>query len=168
LKISLNLDCFAPVIILIPSSSVLVSPMQFRRNQDFFISSYIQLRCNISLATITTWTIKNCTTTCSFQIQLDQSVITTSSELYIPARTLPFGIYELILTVTMIAAPDLTSSASAYVQITPSGITANLVQFGTSMITRGYQQNLTLDPGSFSVDPDGNIFNASVSNNPVI
>ncbi len=63
----------------------------------------------------------------------------------------------------MIAALQLSSSASAYVKITPSGITANLVQYGTSMITRGYQQDLLLDPGTFSVDPDATIFNASVS-----
>ena len=94
---------------------------------------------------------------------MDQSVTTTFSELFIPSRTLPFGIYELTLTVTMIASPDLTSSSSAYVRITPSGITANLIQLGTSMITRGYGQNLTLDPGSFSVDGDGYLLNASVS-----
>jgi hypothetical protein len=52
---------------------------------------------------------------------------------------------------------------SAYVQINPSGITANLVQFGTSMITRGHEQDLTLDPGRFSEDLDENTFNSSVS-----
>jgi hypothetical protein len=96
---------------------------------------------------------------------MDQSVLTTFSELYIPARTLAYGIYELELTVTMKASSNLISSLSAYVKITPSGITANLVQFGTSTITRGHQQNLTLDPGTFSVDPDGYEFNASVRNN---
>ena len=48
-------------------------------------------------------------------------------------------------------------------QITPSSIAANLIQFGTSMITHGYKQDLLLDPGTFSVDPDTNVFNASVS-----
>jgi hypothetical protein len=33
------------------------------------------------------------------------------------------------------------------------------------MITRGHQQDLTLDPGTFSVDPDGYGLNESVSNN---
>ncbi|CAF1261744.1 unnamed protein product [Adineta steineri] len=161
-KVSIvNQNCFAPVIFLIPSSSSLISPMQFRRNQDFFISTYIQLKCNNSLATIMKWTVKNCTSACLFRTELDQSVVTTASELYIPASTLPIGIYELALTVTMIAAPELTSSVSAYVKITSSGIVANLVPLGTSMVTRGYQQNLTLDPGSYSVDSDGNVFNAS-------
>ena len=89
--------------------------------------------------------------------------MTTFNEIFIPAKTLPYGTYELTLTVSMSAAPQLRSSASAYVKITPSGITANLVQYGTSMITRGYEQDLLLDPGTFSVDPDATTFNASVS-----
>jgi hypothetical protein len=68
----------------------------------------------------------------------------------------------------MAAASHLTSSASAYVKITPSGITVNLVQFGTSMITRGHEQDLTLDPGTFSIDLDGNPFNASVRHRDLI
>jgi len=50
-----------------------------------------------------------------------------------------------------------------YVQINPSGITANLVQLGTSFITVGYDKDLVLDPGSFSVDADSNNFNSTVS-----
>jgi hypothetical protein len=149
---------------LIPSTSSLSSPLQYRRNEDFFISSNIQLNCKNSLSTITQWTIYNCTSTnCSFQIQIDQTVQTTFAELYIPPQTLSYGIYQLKLTVTMISSLNLISSSSAYVQIIPSGISANLLQYGTSMITRGYQQNLTLDPGTFSVDLDENIFNAAVS-----
>ena len=63
----------------------------------------------------------------------------------------------------MASATSLTSSISAYVKITPSGITANLVPYGTSMITRGHEQDLTFNPGSYSTDLDGNVFNASVS-----
>ena len=159
----LSLSCFPPVITLIPSAALLSSPIQFRRNQDFYISSNIQFNCNNSLTITTQWTVYNCTSnTCSTQLQLDQSVQTTFSELYIPARTLPYGLFKLRLTVTMTQSSQAVSSSSAYVRVTPSGITANLVQYGTSMITRGHEQNLTLDPGTFSVDLDGNVFNATV------
>lgn len=63
----------------------------------------------------------------------------------------------------MISSSNVTSSSSTYVQITPTSITVNIIQHGTSMITRGYDQNLTFDPGTFSIDPDGNTFNATVS-----
>jgi predicted phage tail protein len=59
----------------------------------------------------------------------------------------------------------LTTSSFVYVQITQSGITANLVQLGTSMITSGYEQDLNFNPGTYSVDPDENFFNASVNKN---
>ena len=103
-----------------------------------------------------------CISNCSTKITLDQSIATTFSELFIPARTLSVGLYQLTLTVTMKQSSQLTSSSSVYVRIIPSGIQVNLVQLATSMITRGYAQNLTLNPGAFSIDFDGNIFNTSV------
>ena len=109
------------------------------------------------------WTVYNCSSICSNAIQFDQTIITTTNELYIPARTLPYGIYQLNLTVSMLASSSLTSTVSAYVRITASGITANLVPLGTSMITSGYEQDLLFNPGGYSVDLDGYTFNASVN-----
>ena len=65
----------------------------------------------------------------------------------------------------MMTMLSLTSTSSVYAQITPSGTTANLIQYGTSMITRGSQQDLQFNPGRYSIDPDENIFNATVSLN---
>jgi len=126
----------------------------------------IQFNCNGSLLMVTKWTVKNCTTSiCSFEIELNEKIVTTASELYIPARNLIYGTYELILTVTMVDLPNLKSTASAYVRITATGITANPVQLGTSMVTSGSQQDLELNPGAYSVDPDEDSFDASVSMN---
>ena len=111
----------------------------------------------------TQWTINNCTSNCSYQIQLDPTIATTFSELYIPAQTLAYGTYKLELTVTMTKYPLFKTTVSVYVQIIPTGIIANLVQLGTSMITNGYEQDLVLDPGTYSTDTDGYVFNATVS-----
>jgi hypothetical protein len=158
------IGCYPPGITLIPGGSSLTSPIQYRRSQDFTISSMIELNCDISLATTIHWIIKNCTSTiCSFEIIVSEKVITTFSELYVPSRILPYGIYELTLSMVMTDVPTLKSSSTAYVRITATGVTANLVQLGTSMITRGDQQDLLLDPGSFSVDPDEDSFDPSVS-----
>lgn len=162
-NVHINLECVSPIIALIPSASSSV-PTQFQRSQDFSIVSIIELNCNISLSINTKWTINKCiNSTCVSQIHVDQSVVTTFSELFIPARSLNYGIYEFKLTVTMIAVPNLTTSALTYVKITQSSIQANLIQFDTSMITQGDQQNFILDPGTFSIDPDTTMFNASVS-----
>ena len=102
---------------------------------------------------------------CFLQVQLNQTVTTTFSELFIPARSLVYGTYQLQLTVAMTAVPNLTSSASIYITIIPTNIQPNLLLFGTSMIRLGHEQNLTLNPGKFSLDPDTTTFNASVSRN---
>ncbi|UJR16871.1 hypothetical protein I4U23_003769 [Adineta vaga] len=155
-----NQTCFPPNVILIPSTTTLSSPTSFRRSQDFYIISIIDINCETSITINTRWTIKNCTSICSNEIELDATVDTTLSELYIPGRTLPYGIFELTLKVAMVNMSNLTSSSSAYVRITASGITVNLFQYGTSMITRGNQQDLRIGPGSYSVDPDRDFFNS--------
>ena len=151
-----------------PNASSVLSPLQIQRTDDIYINTDLQLNCNSSLSTINQWRIYNCTRNCSSTIPMGQTIVMTSSELNIPSRTLPYGTYQLNLTVSMVASPSLSSSASVYVQITPSSIAANLIQFGTSMITHGYKQDLLLDPGTFSVDPDATTFNASVCFNILI
>ena len=153
-------DCSSPSIILIPSSSNVSFPLQFRRDEDFFISSRIAFNCNESFHLQTEWTISNG----SNSLLVDPNVVILSkSELFLPSRVLPFGVYQLILTVTINISSNLTrSSESAYVKINPAGITANLLPEGTSMISRGEGQDLLLNPGLYSVDLDEEQFNAEV------
>lgn len=92
----------------------------------------------------------------------DPTILKTFSELSVPARTLPYGVYQLKLTVSVSNVSQLTSSASAYVRITPSEIIPNLLEYGTSFVTHGYGENLTVDPGRYSVNPDEHQFNANV------
>ena len=151
------------MITLIPNATLLSSPASYRKSQDFSISSNVILNCPSSLSINVKWTISNCSLNCSL-FRSNRSIITTSRELFIPARTLDYGIYEFKVMVTMASSSALNSSASTYVTITQSGITANLVPLGTSIITSGYEKNLTLDPGAYSIDLDAVNFNASVSN----
>ncbi|CAF3914703.1 unnamed protein product, partial [Adineta steineri] len=104
-------SCYAPTITLVPGQSSLVSPLQYRKSQDFSITSMIQLDCSGSLSTITKWKITSCTSICSDQVQTDPTITTTLSELYIPAKTLAYGIYQLTLNITMVDTPNLKSSS---------------------------------------------------------
>lgn len=73
-----------------------------------------------------------------------------------------FAIYKFELTASVDSREWLKRSSSVYIEISPSGITANLVPLGTSIITSGFQQNLELNPGNYSIDPDYSGFNSSV------
>jgi hypothetical protein len=115
------------------------------------------------MAITTKWTILTCSSKCSKQANLYHFVNTSGNELFLPAETLGYGIYELKLTVTSIAIPILTESSSVYITTAPSMITVHLVPFGISEITHGYEQDLVLDPGQFSVSLNEKVFNANVS-----
>ena len=153
-----------PIITLTPSAPSVSSPLLFRRSQDVSISSYLQLQCNPSLSAIIQWTMVQCAPICSSPaLQLPSSIVTTLSELFLPARTLEYGTYQVTLNVSMSVAPQLATVASVHVTIAPTPIIPNLMPFGTSMVAHGYAQNLFLDPGTNSFDPDADTFNASVS-----
>jgi hypothetical protein len=85
------------------------------------------------------------------------------SELFIPAYDLPVGLYQMTLSVRMLAIIQRNFTVTSYVRITRSKILTNLVYLGTSMISQSDQFDLVLNPGKYSVDPDAAQFNASVS-----
>ena len=92
---------------------------------------------------------------------MDTNVQKTSSEIFIPARTLPVGIYALAYVV---AAFNVSSSITTYFQIIPAEVIINLLPLGTSFVTHNYQADLKLDPGLYSYHLDDQPFNDSVSN----
>ena len=131
-------ECFAPMITLIPRASFLSAPVQFQRSQAVSIVS--------TLNSTVTYHFRQTQDGPSIYVllrhvlhkfNLDQTVSTTLSELFIPARSLAYGTYQLQLTVSMIASPNLTSSASIYVMIISTKIQTNLLLYGTSMISLG-------------------------------
>jgi len=147
-----------PQIILIPNGNS-SNPKTVRRSEDISIVSIIKFDCNQSLSMKTKWIIRSN----SNRIQLNSVIVTTSSELFIPLQTLQYGIYQFELTVTMTNSSWFDVSKSTYIEIIPTKIIVNLFYLGTSMVTNGYEQDLLLDPGKYSIDPDNQIFNTSVS-----
>ena len=137
--------------------------MEFRRAQSLSISSNVILHCNESLSTDIQWTLSRCDDPrCSLAMPFDSRVITNRSDIFIPAKALPHGLYRLNLTVSMSFSPNLNASALVYVKIIPSGLTVNLVPYGTSAITRGHREELLLDPGRFSHDIHQSAFHRTV------
>ena len=148
-----------------PNPSNLTDPLQYSYSQDFSICSYIQMNCNSTSNTTISWSIMNCTSSCSSIAISHADIVTTLSELRIPEKTLAFGTYELRLTVVLTTTTlVLQSTVSTFVQINPSTTNVNMLRFGTSMIVHGHLKDLILDPGTYSVDPDKNVFDATVRN----
>lgn len=87
----------------------------------------------------------------------------TLGELFVPSKTLEYGIYQMNLTVQMSLLSSLISSALTYIKIIPSPIQVKLIQSGSSIIIQGQQQTVKLDSETYSIDPDQSYFNSTVS-----
>ena len=160
-NLSSIVDRSAPSLILIPSSSSGSFSLQFRPDEDFWISSTIELTWNQSDRIGMQRTISNASNSFLF---VDASIPTRTSDLFLPSRILPCGIYRLSLMVMLNTSSNTTRlSKSVYVQINPAATTVNLVPLGTSLISRGEGQDLQLNPGLYSIDLDEEQFNPSVN-----
>lgn len=149
---------------LIPQAISVTFPIQIRRSQDFYFDSIVKFNCQNYSSKTMKWTLMKCSQfVCHSAIDLEPSILTTFTDLYLPAGTLALGVYELRLTVTMENVLNLTIFASNFIHIISSGSVANLVLLGTSMITIARQQNIQLNPGLYSANLDMSPFNASVS-----
>ena len=114
--------------------------LKFERSREFSIVPDVLFNCTSQ------WILKNSSNTILIE--------TGFSELFIPARRLPLGVYKLEFTGCL--------TSLIYIEIIPTNIIPNLVQFGTSMITSGFEQDLKLDPGTYSIDPDEVSFDSKV------
>ena len=153
---------------IVPGLSNLSHPIQIRLEEDLYLSSTLEVTCNSSFQLAYRWRMYHCSSTicATSPIIMNSNLITTSNEYFLPARTLPLGLHqiELLVTMTIPSSTSIYQSRSIYLLITPSGINANLVPLGTSMITNGLGQDLNLNPGEYSIDLDDDHFNASVGN----
>lgn len=156
--------CWLRRLTLIPGQSNLSSPIQARREEDFYITSNIDIDCNTSFAITYQWLIRVCSSinNCSSPVSISSSEPSSSNEYFLPARTLPLGLYQLELNMNITSSSRSTVSEGIYLLITPSGITANLVELGTSLISSGVGQAMQFNPGLYSIDLDEDQFNASV------
>lgn len=109
------------------------------------------------------WNIKKLDSNKSLVIGISAVGKKRTRDIFIPAGALDYGTYLFNFTIRMTTYPTMISSKATYVTITYSSATANLVKFGTSIITNSYDKPLILDPGSYSEDPDAGRFNAHVS-----
>lgn len=152
------------MITLSPNGSNQSRPLEFYLKDDVYIYSYIESNCNSLPQISTKWTVKKCDVNCSILVQLNSSIATTLSELFIPSFSLPLGTYELMLTVLMTTSTfSVNSTVSVYIRINKANVIVNLMYHDTSMISQSDYVDLILDPGYFSIDPNSMTFNMNVS-----
>ena len=75
---------------------------------------------------------------------------------------LDYGLHEIKLTVTINNLTHLSTEAKIYLNVVCSAVIVRLIPSDVSSVSHHHRQDLKLDPGSFSIDPDADTFNTSV------
>lgn len=138
------------------------------RAQSFYVSARVELICagSPSLTTHIEWEVAKLHSSGLWIPQSVSSNMTRTRNLFIPGRSLDYGTYRFNLTIQMALFPMMISSRATYVNITYSNVTANLVKFGTSIVTNAFDKFLVFDPGKYSVDFDEEHLRPGVSHSP--
>ncbi|CAF1515628.1 unnamed protein product [Didymodactylos carnosus] len=156
-------ECNSPQITFAINNDVLSSARQIPQNQSFSIVAFTSINCLLSLMNTKQWTIAQCNTTneqCSRTVLLDnilnQLPTSTTSVLYVPARTLAYGTYQLNYSVYMNARSTVSSYKITYISIIQSEIIVNLLPNDTSWITRdrsNYKYGVNNDRSILTIQP---------------
>lgn len=160
-SVSLNqfaLDCSVSIVELVPLALSSAIPWTFRKNKNLHISSEVELVCHPSTSIATKWRIFNYPN----GSELNGSLLTSQTNLFIPAHTLYYGLYKIELTAIILDIPSISSSSSVYIEIIPSTIDINLILWDTSMIRHDHREDLQLNPGQFSFDMSAEIYTREV------
>lgn len=148
-------DCSPAKIELISkqSNSVLI---EYKFNENIFISSSIEFNCRELFSIKFQWIISNSTI-----LNLNnENIRTTLNEIYIPSKILTIGIYEFKLMMIVNSSSSIfTSFQSILIKIIQSKkLIVSLIEFQTSKITLGINQQLLIEPGKYSFHDDGTQF----------
>ncbi|RNA09695.1 polycystin-1-like isoform X2 [Brachionus plicatilis] len=156
-----NFDCNRPQVEIENRSSFFYHPRIIPRSKRFSIVGITKINCKLSLQNIRQWTlfsVKESNGEVIQQISIVSNPTSSFSELVIPSKILPFGLYKFVFKVKMLGQNiDLTAfqvEIDTYVKIVPSGIVVQVFPGGMTKIRRGIDQNIILDPTFYSYDLD--------------
>lgn len=91
------------------------------------------------------------------QVTLPSTIIQTQAIIAIPSRTLQYGLYAFVFSVTMdpsFTSQIFASSASTFVLIDPSPIIGAMLPGAMLEVQVGYAQTVCVAPATYSIDPD--------------
>jgi hypothetical protein len=151
-------SCQAPIIDL-PSFSSNLSHKSIKRQNDLiYISTSITINC-MSLSNVKQWNIYKIENQNEKLIQIQDNPTINYAELVLQPKTLDYGLYRFVFTVTMVNT-GVSNSIETYIQIIPSGLILSTLKLSQPMyggrieISRGLNQKIEFNPFLFTYDID--------------
>ncbi|XP_055954867.1 uncharacterized protein LOC126810750 isoform X1 [Patella vulgata] len=153
-------ECKDPIVTILDQSFQFYNPMIVKKGKQFSIIGQSDILCSTTLENIKTWSIETVDDNSgevTGVIDLSSYSTRTNAELYIPARSLDYGLYKATYSMEMSGADfdggRFVTASYTYFRVDESDIVGIIQQGGISEIVRGLQP-ITLEPHKWSFDPD--------------
>ncbi|XP_063839801.1 uncharacterized protein LOC135088742 isoform X2 [Scylla paramamosain] len=134
------------------------APVQMTRADKLWVRSFAEVNCSVlELNMKIKWKVERVNDSTEEELP---GIDFSKSVLYLPGRTLPYGLYRAIVAynVSMTNAKGLAVWAVLYgesvVEVGKSQLMVVIVKGGAPRIRRGTLNTLILNPGQISYDPD--------------
>lgn len=156
-------DCTSPYVDITHRKSLFSQPLEVLRKDPFTVLGIIELNCDVTYDNIKSWRVEEVDPKTGSKIQDVEKLSKLSSvgnvQLAVPSRFLPYGLYRFIFRVEMYSGELDTGVVFAteidtYIKVVKSPLIALMITGGMTLISRGWDSILTLEPEKYSVDPD--------------
>ena len=129
------------------------SAPKYKKSESFKVSSSNKIDCEASHETSKLWEIYKISETDvnDTKITPPKNLFVKDATLVVSPRTLDYGCYRVVLTLTMLSVDGVFNSATAFLCIIPSPLLPGIA--GGSALAIGFGKNYTVD-ASPSYDPD--------------
>jgi len=136
------------------------NPTVFKQSDFIQWTGQTTINSSFSLLNQKEWTIFKMVVQNEQQIFIKNNPTINYADLVLQPKTLSYGVYRIVFTVTMIET-YCSGSVFTYIRIIPSGLVLSSLKLsqpmygGTIEITRGQNQPIQFDPFLFTYDIDG-------------
>ena len=137
--------------------------MQIKRSKLFSVVVNTYFECSLDFNDIKQWTIYKLNNKLNENdpssielIDISSNPTKSNSELVFKPNTLLYGIYKLYFKNTIIfnSNQQVSTDIPQYIEIIPTGIQVMVFENGVNEISYGYEQDIELNPGLYSIDND--------------
>ncbi|KAL4239265.1 hypothetical protein ACF0H5_000082 [Mactra antiquata] len=161
-----GLNCSTPLVYILDCHPNATNPIVRHRSRRNMIKAVSDMRCPETLNNNKLWRVFRVDETTGDdmeEVNIDGLSTRINAEFAIEPNFLPYGFYRCEITVTM--ATDKETDAAfytslyTYIRISKSPLKVQLDLYRTSLDSVAISEQVTLDPATYSVDPDEDFAN---------
>ncbi|XP_061175461.1 uncharacterized protein LOC133184410 [Saccostrea echinata] len=157
-----DVDCSQPKVSIKDLKPVFYNPEEVKRSAQVRIVGVTDIYCTQTLDNVKTWTVHKIDENTGEDVQeIDITNLPShqTAELALPPRFLDYGSYRTNYRMEMVSTDfvqneNFSANVDHYIRVVKSDLVAIVYPGGMTKIQRGFAKMITIEPETYSFDPD--------------